>query len=388
MKRVPLPASMHPIALVTVLLTGCGSSAPNMERIEGAGPSLVPLDSVRLLEDDAFYVGRPFNLAIDDYDGSFYITDVFLNRMVRFDRDGNPRQVYGRAGAGPGELMAAALGFVLNDSTVAVTDARQALIHLFDRQSGAFRDARRFEAIPSFSVPFVRNDTVWMGGYAVPRRTAVAAWDLQADSIWHFGPLPLEYEQSLEGTGAYMGFLPYPVATRWEDVIVSGMSGSDQLFILDRSGRTLDSIHIPVGRRRGFPSETVSRFNSRNDPLTYEEMVEATSTLFAVHGLPDGRLATAHVDMVLLGGDMYNAQAGGKLYVSLLSRDDSAACVDGEVPVRGETIPRVAFRADTLFVLDQWIEGDRVESWVKAFRIIDDECDWTSVRRDGAAHVL
>src|SRR5690625_6857994 len=109
MKRVPLPASMHPIALVTVLLTGRRSSAPNRERSEGAGPSLVPLDSVRLLEDDAFYVGRPFNLAIDDYDGSFYITDVFLNRMVRFDHDDNPRQMYGRAGAGPGELMAAGL---------------------------------------------------------------------------------------------------------------------------------------------------------------------------------------------------------------------------------------------------------------------------------------
>lgn len=388
MKRVPLPASMYRTAFVTVLLTGCGSSAPNMERIEGAGPSLVPVDSVRLSEDDSFYVGRPFNLAIDEYDGSFYITDMFQNVMLRFDRRGSPRQVYGRSGVGPGELTAAELGFVLNDSTVAVFDARQALVHRFDRESGKFRDARRFEAVPSFNVPFVRNDTVWMGGYIVPRRTAVAIWDLHADSIWHFGPLPLEYRQSLEGTEGYMGFLPYPVATQWEDVIVSAMSGSDQLFFLDRSGRTLDSIHIPVGRRRGFPSEAVARFNSRDDPLTYKEMVEATSTLYAVHGLPDGRLATAHVDMVLLGGDMYNAHAGGKLYVSLLSRDGGAACVDGEVPVQGETIPRVAFRADTLFVLDQWVEDDRVESWVKAFRIIDDECDWTSVRRDGAAHVL
>src|SRR5690625_7383259 len=108
MKRVPLPASMHPIALVTVLLTGCGSSAPNMERIEGAGPSLAPLASVRRLEDDAFYVGRPFNLAIDDYDGSSYITDVFLNRMVRFGRDGNPGQVDGEAGGGAGGVRGAA----------------------------------------------------------------------------------------------------------------------------------------------------------------------------------------------------------------------------------------------------------------------------------------
>ncbi|HEX7120201.1 MAG TPA: 6-bladed beta-propeller [Longimicrobiales bacterium] len=215
MNRLPLPRSMHRIALIIFLLTGCGSSAADVERIEGAGPAFVPLDSVRLSVNDSFYIGKPLNIDVDDYDGSFYITDTFLKRMVRFDRNGDPRKVYGRPGGGPGEFTSTVSGFVLNDSTVAVTDTRRSLIHLFDRQTGAFRDARRFEAVPSFTVPFIRNDTVWMGGFVVSRRTAVVAWDLRSDSILHFGPLPLEYRRSLAGTGQYMGFLPYPVMTGW-----------------------------------------------------------------------------------------------------------------------------------------------------------------------------
>lgn len=153
---------------------------------------------------------------------------------------------------------------------------------------------------------------------------------------------------------------------------------------MDHAGRALEAIHIPVARRRGFPREAVERSDSRSDPITFKEAVEATSTLFALHSFPDGRLAAAHVDMVLMG-ETPSAQAAGKLYVSLLSGDGTVACVDGEVPVHGEVIPRVAFRADTLFVLDRWIEGDRVESWIKAYRVVDDEGDWTKVRREMVA---
>lgn len=377
MNRVPLPRLTFPLALMALNLTGCDSGAAGIGRNEGAGPLAVPMDSVLLMTDDTLYIGKPFNLTVDPHDGTFYVTDLFSRRMYRFGRNGETLNTYGRPGQGPGELSSPGLGFVLDDTTVAVLDVNTSLINLYDKTTEDFIRAKRNAAITPWTVPIVRNDTVWLGGLIMSDLTGAVAWDLESDSMTYFGPVPVEYHRSAEGVGQYMGFWPYPVLTGRADTLISGMSGSDYLFVLDHAGQVIEALRIPFARRRGVPEGVVDKFESPS--LTAKKAFGATSALVSLHHLPDARLALAHIDQLLEGDDPRMAQVSAKLFITLIATDRRSACVDGVVPVRGDLTPQVAFRADTLFVLDHRIIEDRLDSWIVRFQIVENTCDWAPV---------
>ncbi len=86
------------------LIPGCGSESGERVTADAAGPTLTPVDSILLPEGDTLYIGNPYALVVDPYDGSFHISDIFSSRVLRFRRDGSLMLVYGRPGEGPGEF--------------------------------------------------------------------------------------------------------------------------------------------------------------------------------------------------------------------------------------------------------------------------------------------
>lgn len=119
--------------------TGCGAAPEPAAGSSPAGPRVMALDSVLLVEADTLYIGYPFGLAVDPFDGSFYVSDSFSRRVYRFRRDGTLAGTYGRPGRGPGEFTSHAQVAVVDDSTVATPGMNPPALYLFDRQDGRLR---------------------------------------------------------------------------------------------------------------------------------------------------------------------------------------------------------------------------------------------------------
>lgn len=83
-----------------ILIPGCSPESGERVTAGAAGPALIPIDSILLLEPDTLYIGNPYTPVIDPLDGSFHIPDIFSGRVLRFGRDGRLMLAYGRPGEG------------------------------------------------------------------------------------------------------------------------------------------------------------------------------------------------------------------------------------------------------------------------------------------------
>ncbi|MDE0073468.1 MAG: hypothetical protein OXR82_10265 [Gammaproteobacteria bacterium] len=142
-------------AFAALVAVGCGSDPGAVGDRVPAGPAVTIVDSVLLDENDRFYLGNPFSLMVDTADGSFFISDFFENRILRYARDGKLRQFYGRPGDGPGE----------------------------------------FRSISTALFP-TRD---------LPNRTIAAVWRYPEATIDYVVPLPEPYQRSMEGLGRFTG---------------------------------------------------------------------------------------------------------------------------------------------------------------------------------------
>ena len=89
-------ATLPVLAFYFVLVIEACASERESAGSGGAGPVLIPLDSVLLVEADTLYIGNPFTPVVDPFDGTIYVPDLFSNRVMRFGRDGSLIRVYGR----------------------------------------------------------------------------------------------------------------------------------------------------------------------------------------------------------------------------------------------------------------------------------------------------
>ena len=136
------------------LVLGCGSEPGESVTTETAGPTLIPVDSVLLPEADTLYIGNPYTLVVDPFDGSFHIPDIFSGRLLRFHRDGRLMLVYGRSGEGPGEFRGGPrVPMVIDDSTVAAQTTRSRRVNVFDRNTGKTSRVVDFPALGGITPP-------------------------------------------------------------------------------------------------------------------------------------------------------------------------------------------------------------------------------------------
>lgn len=363
---------------VSILLVGCGRGDGGAGREAHPGPTPVALDSVRLAEADSLYLGNPYALAVDPYDGSFYVSDFFADRVLRFARDGSLVRTYGRPGSGPGEFRTPTLVFVVDESTVAAADNEQALIHLFDRGSGVLVRSVKYQGRLGSTVPIALGSTLWMASRDRARGTSALAWDRRTDSVRYVVPLPAAYRASMRGMGRYAAFHAMGVLTAWADTLLVGMRGRNELLVATADGRVVDTLDVPVSRRRGVPEDVQETIDDAK--ISARDLFRTASALDQVFRRADGSLVLVHHDADL-EGQLPGGLITARVFVSIVSPDRRRACIDTELPVSQDARPIEGFRGDTLFLLDRRIVGEeRVETRISSYLLDTSSCGWVPTR--------
>jgi hypothetical protein len=364
MRRLLAPAA-------AVLLAACGGTGHG----ERAGPTLVAVDNVLLAEADTLYLGNPYALAVDAYDGSFYISDFFADRVLRFGRDGRLVRTYGRPGNGPGEFHTPTLAWPIDSLYVAAADNDQHLIHLFARQTGEHVRSVPYAGRLGLTRPQVLGGGVWMPSRNRSTGTSALRWDPRTDSVQYLIPLPDEYLASLRGLGRFASFHTMGMLTGWGDTVAVGMGGVNHVLLAGMDGRVFDTLSVPAVRRRGVPPDVVRVYDG--DPQTpTRDLFRASSMLAHLFRRPDGSLVLVHHDADL-EGELTGGLITARVFVSVVAPGRDRACVDAELPVSADARPIHGFRGDTLFLLDRRITaGERLQTWVVSYRVDTRGCGW------------
>jgi hypothetical protein len=342
-------------------LAGCTplADAANARR----AARLVQVGATQLQETNTAYIGKPRYLAVDPADGSFYLADAFWDRVVRFDRSGGVLQTYGRRGDGPGEISQ--LGSVfLADSEVVAVDVRRRKLTRFRRHDATLLGETRFEGL--LHTAHTTDGRVWLGVQNRTRATTVASWKTGGDSLDYYGQLSNDYLTSEPLSTLYSGI----AVVGWSDTLLVGVMGMNSLTLMDTSGRVLRTIEPPVVRRRGSLPDAGTRFWE----MTFLERFEAQSALFQMHRLKSGEVVLVHYDQRLT--DATPQAWRGKVFVTLLSPDLASACPDAQLEISQDAQPHVAFRGDTLFVVEQRVDGNAGVSAVSAYIVDKAPCTW------------
>ncbi len=95
------------------------------------------IDSVRVRETEQLFVGFP-NAIVTKPRGTVFISDRAEQKVLRVDIDGQLTTVASKGG-GPGEVMNPVSLTVLGDTVLAVKNAGQRVIELFDLEPQRFR---------------------------------------------------------------------------------------------------------------------------------------------------------------------------------------------------------------------------------------------------------
>lgn len=359
---------------------GCESSGGAIDTGGPSGPALVALDSVLLIEADTLYIGNPYTPAIDPNDGSFYIPDIFSKRVLRFARSGILIQTYGRPGDGPGEFRGTEVAFVLDDTTFVVHDSGLRRFNYFDRVSGDFRKSTEMPFVLGTTPPVVWDGFIWLpiGDPAQQVFNSVARYDPIRASYTVLGPMPAEYAESIKGGyWSYANHLLRGSLIRNGNALIRGWQGRNELVVLGLDGSVLDTLDIPIVRRRGVPPNVRDLFDVER--LDLRERMERTSRLRQLHTLPDGTIGFTHHDQTVITLTPTPVLAAS-VWVGIISADLKYACVDSPLEVSRDTRSMEVFRGDTLFQLDRRIaEGDLLETWIRMYRIDPRPCDWIPI---------
>ena len=360
------------------LIPGCGSESGERVTADATGPTLTPVDSILLPEADTLYIGNPWALVVDPFDGSFHISDIFSERLLRFRRDGSLMLVYGRPGEGPGEFRGGpGAPMLIDDSTVAAQTTGSRRVNVFDRNTGETRRVVDFPAHGGITPPVVIGQDVWTTDFEIQRETSLTRWRPATDEFTSMGGLPEEYVASLSTDNwSYASLFSIGSLAYADGRFVQGWSGLDEMFVLNLRGEVVDTAAIPAARRKGVPADLRERIDIERIP--YREQLEESSRLRQLFPRPGGGFLFTHHDQTALRMEPMPVLTA-KTWVGILSPDLSQACVDTLVPHDFEIRPMETFRGDTLFVLDRRIDdSQQLQTWILMFLVSDEECDWLS----------
>lgn len=329
----------------------CGADAvAGPDARSGGVPGLRLVDSLVLHERPDAYVARPTHIAVSGR-RELFISDAFSRTVLHVLADGNVHGMIGRRGRGPGEFEAPSTVLVAaHDSLLYVADAARGGVIVRDLASGAERGVLRMEGNrPTMTLV---GDTIFAGTVNVSRGTALARWTARGDSVQYFGRIPAAYLRS-----PLRQFIHNVSLDAWADTLAYVVGLSEVVYVATSDGEVRDSLVVPRRFRRGLPDE--ARLAGMRDP---REVAEGTSLPWALGALSDGRLAVVFAD-----GVMRQNALGGRLFVTLVSRDGGGSCPDVPIPGAGDELPRVAFDGDEMLVLDQRVVDGRALSVVRRY---------------------
>lgn len=352
------------LAALTLAASACRPDSPGIARsmtVVGS-PSVMLVTQVVIQEPESLYLAAPRALALTE-DGDFYVADGASERVVRYDRSGAPKAVVGRRGSGPGEFREIGLILPLSDGRVMISDVALRRLSFFDQKSGKPLSYASYQGIAFHGQ--AGSNSIWLGALNMERRTGVARYR-GGDSISEYMvPIPREYESGGPLAGIFSGV----AVAAWGDTLLVAFAGSDRMYVVDTLGQIEDSIIVPARFRRGVPPHAYESFTPEH---SQSDMFAALSEFYGLHRLPSGRILAAHRDLHING-----RVVTATLFVSIISPDLRAACVDARIPSTGDGPVVANFKGDTIFVLDQRADStDHLVSRLLGYVLDDTDCAW------------
>lgn len=353
-------AGVAPLSIVAGLPHSAGVELPSV-----AAPQLADsLWSIRIAESDSLYIGRPSGLYVSPSTGQFYVADGFAGRIVRLGRDGSPLSTIGRKGNGPGEFVMPR-PLLVTDTSMLVADNQQGRLQLVHPERGVYISTHLYSGV-LYSAAQGAGE-VWLGLNDPSLRRSVTTFSPTTQVLSGTRlPWPNTYSESVRLAGMFDAVH----VEAWADTVLVSYQGSDELVLLAAGGAVIDEITLPAVRRRGASEQLVSQL----DDISIPEVLATVSAGFGLHRLPGGEIAVVHLDQQPLDGFV---EVRTDLFLSLLGAERSRACLDEPI-ISGEgSQPQMAFRGDSLFVLSQEVTGAEAATWITAYRIRPDSCEWS-----------
>jgi hypothetical protein len=327
-----------------------------------------PADSVRLAETSTVFVARAaaFHPAAD---GAFAISDAGRNAVLEFSSSGTFVREYGRRGSGPGEFGSIGSTLLITRDNVVADDAARRKLLVFSRTDG-----RLLGEVPmvgrlgesrldqNMFVLSLWDNASGVAGALVagPNAAALLALDTLRATLTE---LPPSYRRS----GALAGIYGLYHATQWSDSVAAVFAGDSGIRLYRRGERSGVERAVPVARRRGIPRNFVAMLE---DPaVPFPDKFEAASGALHVGRHSSGEFIVVHYDSELQWQAIH-----AKLWASLISPAGLARCIDREIPASGDVRALVHFTRDTLFVLDQRVEGQHLSTVVRKFAVDVSRC--------------
>ncbi|HEU4799488.1 MAG TPA: 6-bladed beta-propeller [Gemmatimonadales bacterium] len=357
-------AWLWPPALVVLAAACSGGGAPGGTGVGmGAPPTVVVSDSVVLEENDSLYLGDPAYLAPLS-SGGYLVTDGMQARVVHFDADGRLVGVIGNKGRGPGEFASPFAVIERPDGTIAVSDAELDRISVFDATHELMFDVSTAAIVRDAALI---GPDVWLAGTNQADATGLTRWT--ADTVLRSSlPIPDTYRAIPPLAGIHHAVQ----LDAWGDSLLVAFSGTSEIMLAGPDGVPVAAVTVPAVRRKGVTREALQKM--ANPATPFPEMFSAISALFGLHRRSDGSIMAVHFDQVLDGNAIES-----EVFASLLSADRTRACVDAPVALVGETQPVIAFRGDTLLVLEQLTQSEPVVTVIRKLLVEDDACAWQPI---------
>lgn len=354
------------VATLAFTLQSCRSEhlpPPQSTEVEG-GLRAIPAFELVIRETEVLYLANPRFLALTD-SGDFYVSDGFYERVVRYNRSGDPVAVIGQKGSGPGEFRSVGMILPLDDGRIAIADNSLRRLSFFEQESGTPLSSVNYNGI----IYHGQSDAagLWLGDLNMERRTGVARYEGNDSIFQYLVPVPHQYELGGPLAGIYNGV----ALLVWKDTMLVAFAGSNTLYMADTLGRLIDSVAVPRQHRRGVPDNTEELFSPEHQ-RSQPDFFSAISEFYWIHRLSGDRILVAHRD-----GHIDGRLITATLYVSILAPDLRTACVDARIPSTGDSPVVADFKGDTIFVLNQRADSsDNLVSTLLGYVLDDTDCEW------------
>ena len=350
-------------------------------------PTLRLIDSILLEESDSSPPGGPWALLRGGPKraGCTSRTNQ-ASRVQRYRANGEVDMTFGRRGRGPGEFGFVGPAVLVTDTMLLVEANFQRLIHVFSTVSGKFLYSVPFVGINISSAAATNGKLIWGHFDYYGQYTVMLAG---ADSVLR-GPIanapPLRSSQHPRPEA----FRTYPELDRfslvplvaWADTVLFGYGPLNWLVRATLDGTPLDTLTVPVARRRGASAEGLELFRVKD--FKFEDAYQAISATAALWHLSTGEIVVWHQDGSLAISRPFKMHITGTAWISILSADLTRACVDVKVTTPGTDRARLALKEDTLYVLDQVMDSSttaNIRSVIHRYHLSSRGCKWLPVER-------
>lgn len=329
------------------------------------GPRLSVIDSLDLQETDSVFASK-VNAIVLRKRGQLLVADAGVGRVLEYSRDGRLLRTFGRRGKGPGEFSSPSWMVVLGDSLLLVKNGPAFRTEMFDLRSGAWVWGRRFDAKTTTGLAAV-GDTVVMGLLDAVRGSSFVSFSDSGSALQPHGRLPSDAHGDPLLTDA---FRLTQLAARG-DTIAQAYEVSNWLFVLTMDGSLVDSVHIPVARRKGAPVKLLPLLRA-NQELGMKA-VNHVSQPQVLQWIGEGTIGLVTVDP-----DRTSSRFRGPAFLSVIDLRNRRACVDAPLPAPEDPPPATAWSGDTLLMLYPDVSGDgRPVARVKRARVDLATCEWS-----------